>query len=199
MRLSAIFLVAFLSTGGSASALDTLTGNTVYMAIQCDIGRFAAITEEMGLDPAMKAAVEISWSIEDSTGGKMTFGLQGLLRKGIFFGPSGKSAVSVKRIGRYAIKTSFNVHEGNTAACGPKGQPRTWVGVFECLSGNTDPLKHGSTASCSMSRDFEGTLDADLQFMLVDVQGDHNAKATYLIKVDVPMEEKTKVALVRPR
>jgi hypothetical protein len=200
MRRTAIFLVAFLSMGGNGSAQDNiLTGNTVYQAIKCDIGRFAAIAEEMGLDPAMKAAIEISWSIKDSTGAEIAFGLQGVLKKfGISFGPTLKGAEKFERVGLYAIKGTFNVHEGNTKACGQKGLPQVWVGVFECLSGQVDPLRGGVTASCDQRRTFQGTLDAKLEFMYVgSVEGKYNATVTYFININVPVEEKTKVALIQ--
>src|SRR4051812_44680614 len=66
MRFLTIIILALMSVGQAAAA-EIFTNNTMFMRVQCEIGEFAKDAKSSGLDPAMKADVDFSWTVEKST------------------------------------------------------------------------------------------------------------------------------------
>jgi hypothetical protein len=137
MRFLAVVVLALLSVG-QASA-QGFTGNTVFMAVQCDVGRFAETARQIGLDPRMKADVDFSWTVEKSTKVETSVGISSWF-KWIVGGPTVKQSLSWEKIDDNHMKGHFNSHAKNTLGC-RKNVLKVPLGIRDCLADNTNVLK----------------------------------------------------------
>jgi hypothetical protein len=189
--LAAAILV--LTFAGEASA-QRFTGNTVFMAVQCDIGRFAETAGQVGLDPGMKSDVEFSWQLETSTKVEASFKFSEVV-KWLIGGPTVRAARSWKKLDDDRIKGTFNLHEKNTAAC-QKNVLQVPMGISDCLTENTEVLKRGGEASCERTRSVQGTLSVDGKVIIWVLEaaagGEYDVKATYKIRIAAPAREGSK-------
>jgi hypothetical protein len=193
MRFVAVVILALMSMG-QASA-QRFTGNTVFMAIQCDVGLFADTADKIGLDPRMKSDVDFSWTVEQSTKVETSLGVSGLI-KSLIGGPTVKAAKSWKRIDDKHMRGTFNIHERNALAC-QKNVLKVPLGIRDCLSENTDVLKNGAEASCSTTTVVGGMVSANGDVTLwkvldIGLGGEYDVKATYTIKIGAPAKEEKK-------
>jgi hypothetical protein len=198
MRFLAVLALALMSVG-QASA-QRFTGNTVFMAVQCEIGRFAESSDDVGLDPAMKSDGEFSWTVENTAKAEASFSISDLV-KWIAGGPTVKAARRWTKTDENLIKGTFNIHERNTEAC-KKNVLQVPLGIRDCLMENTEVLRQGKEAACNRTRVVQGTLSADGKVVVwkifeASAAGEYDVKATYIIKVSAPSkgEKKNEVAI----
>jgi len=193
--LCAAFL--FLLTG-SASAqtfqTDRLTGNTVFMAIQCDVGRFGKEAKMMGIDPSMKAHVKYSWKVEKAK--KLSVKAEISLSKFLEWltkGPNVEASIQWSRTNDDGIEGDFNIHEGNIEACNEKAKPRVPVGLWDCLTKNKLPIKAKIQSTCKRTLVAAGKLTAKgtIRWLIFEVEpsGDFDLKVTYDIAINAPARE----------
>ena len=195
MRIAAVVLLsAFIADNASAQLFETdkLTGNTVFMAIQCDIGRFSVPAAKAGIDQKMKASVMYSWEVEKSAKLAASVGITIIDR--ILEGPKVEASATWTKTDGNKLEGDFNINEGNTQACGARVRPRVPVGVYDCLVGNTMPLKGGKGATCDKTRIAAGKFIAKgkIRWLIFEAgpQGDFDIKVTYKISIIAPAKEK---------
>jgi hypothetical protein len=191
MRFVAVFILVMMSIG-QASA-QRFTGNTVFMAVQCDVGRFAETAQQIDLDPRMRADIDFSWTVEKSTKVDASVGLSSWF-KWLVGGPTVEQSLSWKKIDDNHMKGPFNIHEQNTAAC-QENVLKVPLGIHDCLADNTNVLKSGLEASCDKTTSVEGTLNAvgkiDWKVVEASLGGEWDLKATYRIIVSAPAKAET--------
>ncbi len=195
MRFLAIATLLLMSLGQACA--QRFTGNTVFMAVQCDIGRFAETASEIGLDPRMKADVDFSWSVDTSSKVETSWKISDLFRW-LVGGPSVRASRQWQKIDDQHITGAFNVHEENTEAC-QKNVLEVPLGIRDCLTDNTEVLRGGGKASCDKTRVVQGTLSGDGKIVIWkvlegEVGGEYDIKTTYKIKVGAPASEGSKTA-----
>jgi hypothetical protein len=192
MRFLLVLLFTIFFVGHASAQYDRLTGNTVFMAIQCDVGRFGALAKQAGIDPAMKAHVVYTWTVEKSQKVTASAGLSAMI-DWIIKGPSVEASVTWSRTDGNTIDGYFNITPGNKGACSRGDVPRVPVGIFDCLKGSTDPIKNKVVSKCERSRILAGNVTANGTFRWTVIQagagGNFDAKVTYNIKVDAPAAE----------
>jgi hypothetical protein len=195
MKFVLVFLFTFICIGTASAQYDRLTGNTVFQAIQCDVGRFGVTASKTGIDPKMQAHVVYSWTVEKSAKVTASFGLTAMV-DWIVKGPSVETSLTWSRTDGRTIDGNFNINEGNREVCRRGDIPSVPVGIFECLKESTDIIKAKVTARCDMVRILAGKVTANGTFRWIVIQagasGDFDAKVTYNIKVDAPAKEKKK-------
>jgi hypothetical protein len=190
MRFLAIVVIALMSAG-QAAADGIFTNNTMFMRVQCEIGEFAKDAKSFDLDPGMKADVDFSWTVEESTKAEGSGAINAI--KWLFGHVTVKQARGWEQKDKNEIVRPFNVHERNTEAC-QKGRLDVPLGIRECLLSSVDALKAGSTASCEKTKaigvktNAEGTVTL-LEVIEVGGGGEYNVKTTYNIKVSAPAKQ----------
>lgn len=195
MRFLAVATLVLMSI--SQASAQRFTGNTVFMAVQCDIGRFAETASHIGLDPQMKADIDFSWSVETSSKIETSWKISDLARW-LVGGPSVRAARQWQKIDRNHIQGPFNIHEENTAAC-QNDVLKVPLGIGDCLTNNAEVLRGGAEASCDETRVVEGTLSGDGKIVIWKVVegeagGEYDIKTTYEIKISAPAGEGKKAA-----
>ena len=145
MRFSAIVLLALMSVQ-SAAADDLFTNNTMFMRVQCEIGAFAKEAKSADLEPAMKADVDFSWTVEQTAKAKASAGWHWM-----FGGATVEQARGFQNKDKNQIARPFNIHEGNTEAC-QTDRLSVPLGIKECLMSSIDALKAGTNVSCERSQ-----------------------------------------------
>jgi hypothetical protein len=193
MRFLTALLVVVSSVGAASAQSVRFTGNTVFMAIQCDVGRFGIIAKKAGIDSGMQAHVKYSRSEDVSNKASAEVGLS--LAK-IFQGPSVKASRTWERTDGRTIEGKFKISEGNTGACGPHQTPRVDVGVMECLKDATTPIKSNVSINCDKTRIAAGKFTANgginWTFVKIAPEYDYDVKVTYTIHVDAPAKDDAK-------
>ena len=125
----------FLFAGTAAAQLGPqivkLTGNTVFMAIQCDVGRFGVVAKKSGIDPAMKAHVVYTYDVEQSQ--KVALLAGATIVKWIVEGPKVEASKTWSHTDERTWDGAFNINQENRAACGAKSRPRVPVGITIAL------------------------------------------------------------------
>jgi hypothetical protein len=184
MRFLAIVFLALISVG-PAAADDLFTNNTMFMRVQCEIGEFAKDVKSADLDPAMKADIYFSWTVEESTKAKASGGWHWL-----FGGATVEQARGWQNKDKNEIVRTFNIHEDNTEAC-QSNRLKVPLGIKECLMGSMDALKAGTNASCERSRSIGVNTNASGEVTLVkviQVKGEavYDVTTTYITKVSAP-------------
>ena len=184
MRFLAIVVLALMSVGQAAAA-EIFTNNTMFMRVQCEIGEFARDAKSLGLDPAMKADVNFSWTVEEKT----QVQAKGVIAW-LFGRVSVKQARGWEQKDKSEIARRFNLHERNAEAC-QNDRIKVLLGIRECLLGSIDALKGGANASCEKTKAIGVNTNAEGQVTLlkvIDVDGsaDYGVKTTYNVKVSAP-------------
>jgi hypothetical protein len=192
MRILVGFLFGFLFTTTASAQFDKFTGNTVFQAIQCDVGRFGAIAKRSGIDPRMKAHVVYSYTVEKSQKVAVSAGVTTIV-SWLVKGPSVEVARTWTRTNKNTLDGTFNINEGNTDVCKKGNVPSVPVGVFECLKDSIDPIKKKVVETCEDTRVAAGTLKADGTvkwiFVQAGAEGDWDIKATYNFRVEAPAKD----------
>ena len=191
MRFAAIVIIVLMSVAGQANA-QIFTGNTVFMQVQCEIGQFAKDTESIGLDPAMKAGVDFSWTVETSTKVQASVGILSSIKE-LFGGVTVKQARNWLQKGTKSIAGTFNIHEGNLGACQPD-RLQVDIGIHDCLMDSTDVLKYGSKVSCDTTNAVGANVSADGNLSLwkiitVGAGAEYDVATTYTIKIKAPAKK----------
>jgi hypothetical protein len=191
--MRAFFIVFFMLAGVSAALaaqFDKFTGNTVFQAIQCDVGRFGAYAADKGVDSKLKAHVTLTYTVEKSTKVDASAGIGPKAFKWLVAGPTVEVARTWTRTRKDTIDGAFNINEGNTQVCKKGDVPSVPVGIFACLRDSTDPLKNGKTITCDDTKVAAGTIKASGKitwiFVEAGAEGDWDIKATYDFKVEAP-------------
>lgn len=184
MRFSAIVFLALMSVQ-PASADDLFTNNTMFMRVQCEIGEFAKDAKSADLEPAMKADVDFSWTVEQSGKAKASGGW-----KWMFGGATVEQARGFQNKDKNQIARPFNIHEDNTEACQPD-RLHVPLGIKECLMSSIDALKAGTNVSCERSRSIGVNTNAQGEVTLVkiiQVKGEamYDVTTTYIMKITAP-------------
>lgn len=188
--LIVIFSVSFIQS--AAAQFDKFTGNTVFQAIQCDAGRFGKYAIEKGVDPRMKAHVVYSYTVEKSQKVAASIGLSRILEF-VMSGPSVRASRSWTRTDGNKLEGNFNINEGNTAACGGGDVPRVPVGIYACFKEATDGIKSNIVQSCDKTWIAAANVEANgtfkWYFIEAGVDGDYDAKVTYVMNVSAPAKD----------
>ena len=184
MRFLTIIILALMSVGQAAAA-EIFTNNTMFMRVQCEIGEFAKDAKSSSLDPAMKADVNFSWTVEKSTNVKASGGI-----KWLFGRVTVKQARGWAQTDKSKIARPFNIHEKNTEAC-QDDRLQIPLGIRECLFGSIIALKGGSDVSCEKTKVIGVNTDAKGEvtlFKVIEVEGEaeYDVKTTYNVKVSAP-------------
>ncbi len=184
MRFPAIMFLAFISVE-PAAAEELFTNNTMFMRVQCEIGEFAKDAKSADLDPAMKADIYFSWTVEESTKAKASAGWRWL-----FGGATVEQARGWQNKDKNEIVRTFNIHEDNTEAC-QTNRLKVPLGIKECLMGSIEALKGGTNASCERSRSVGVNTNANGDVTLVKViqvkgEAAYDVTTTYITKVTAP-------------
>jgi hypothetical protein len=165
------------------------SAQTVF-TFDCDVGRFSPNEVSRGNIVGRGTSTKVEASA----------GLSALI-DWIVKGPSVKASRQWTRTSAKSIKGTFNVHEENKGACGPRGLPRFDVGVRNCLNDNTIVPKNGSTAGLRFEarRPRERLLPTEqitfFKVTQVRASGDHDVKITYTIKINAPAKKNKKSRL----
>ena len=185
-------LLSFLFISSASAQYDRLTGNTIFQAIQCDVGRFGADAAKAGIDPQMKAHVVYSYTVEKSEKVIASARLSKMIGW-IIKGPSVEASRSWSQTDGNTVDGNFNINRGNKEVCLAGNIPKVPVGIYECLRNATEPIKAKVISRCEKTRIAAGKVTAkgtiDWILLEADVQGDFDAKVTYNIKVDAPTKE----------
>jgi hypothetical protein len=192
MRLAALIFFALISQTAFAQQQIVMTGETVYKAIQCDVGRFAA-SGGKGLDPKMKAHIKYTLTEEKVTKFSISAKL-GEVLKGIVEGPGVEASHNRDVTDGDTTEDDFNVHELNKGACF-KNHPD--VNVFKCLDGAKSRLRSkAAKVTCTHKVVIEGKFSASgkviIWFINVGPGFDADEKLTFDISVVVPAKEDDK-------
>jgi hypothetical protein len=184
MRFAAIVFLALMSVE-QAAAEELFTNNTMFMRVQCEIGEFAKDAKSADLDPAMKADIYFSWTVEESTKAKASGGWRWL-----FGGATVEQARGWQNKDKNEIVRTFNIHEDNTEAC-QANRLNVPLGIKECLMGSIDALRGGTNASCERSRSIGVNTNASGEVTLVKViqvkgEAAYDVTTTYTTKVSAP-------------
>jgi hypothetical protein len=189
MRLFAAFIVMLVTVSNASAQFDKFTGNTVFQAIQCDVGRFGDLATKSGIDPTLKAHVTYNYTVEKSTKVDASAGLSQVFKR-LVAGPSVEVAKTWTQTGKNTLDGNFNIHPGNMEVCKRGDIPAVPVGVYKCLKDSTIPLKNGTTITCADTKVAAGTLKANGKitwiFVTAGAEGDWDIKATYDFKVEAP-------------
>jgi hypothetical protein len=184
MRFFAIVFLALMSIE-QAVADELFTNNTMFMRVQCEIGEFAKDAKSADLDPAMKADIYFSWTVEETKKAKASAGWRWL-----FGGATVEQARGWQNKDKNEIVRTFNIHEDNTEAC-QGNRLKVPLGIKECLMGSIDALRGGTNASCERSRAIGVNTSANGEVTLVkviEVKGEavYDVTTTYITKVSAP-------------
>jgi hypothetical protein len=192
MRAFAAILLSFLFIGNAHAQYDRLTGNSVFLSIQCDMGKFAAVAAKAGLDQATKAHVSYSWTVEKSTKVSGSIGLAKFI-EWIVKGPSLDASATWTRSSSDSIDGNLNINQGNATVCKPNKKSIVYVGIFDCFKDSAQAIKAKFVKKCEKTQVFGGTVTANGTFQWTIIQvgasGNFDAKVTYKIEVDAPAKE----------
>jgi hypothetical protein len=187
VRFLAVVVLALMSVGQAAAA-EIFTNNTMFMRVQCEIGEFAKDTKSSGLALGMKADVNFSWTVEESTKAKASGGIRWLFGR-----VTVKQARGWEQKSKSEIARPFNVHEKNAEAC-QNDRLKVPLGIRECLLGSVDALKAGSNVSCEKTKAVGVNTNAEgevtlLQVIDVNAGAEYDVKTTYNVKVSAPTKQ----------
>lgn len=193
--LVVLFICFGISTADAQIAtIGKFTGNTVFMAIQCDMGRLGREAKAANLPADMKAQIKYSYSVEKSAKAELSLGIK--IVKWILEGPTVSAAATWTRTDEDNLEGPFNINRGNLKACDNKKRPRIPVGVYECFKDSMQPIASGLIKSCKRKRIVAGNLTAKgtIKWFIfeVDPAGTFDIKATYDISVSAPAKEEKK-------
>ena len=192
MKILVVLIFNVLFAGSAFAQFDKFTGNTVFQAIQCDVGRFAAVASRAGIDPKMKAHVVYSFTVEKSQKVVASAGLVAAFNW-LIKGPSVEASRTWSRTSKNTLEGNFNINEDNTGACKRGDVPSVPVGIFRCLRNSTIPIKKKIMQTCEDTKVAAGSLKANgtiqWTFVQAGAEGDWDIKATYNFKVDAPAKD----------
>lgn len=193
--LAVLFVCFAVSTADAQIAeIDKFTGNTVFMAIQCDVGRLGSVAKAAKLDPGMKAQIKYAYTVDKSAKVEASLGVK--VVKWILEGPSVSAAATWARTEEDSLEGPFNINQGNLKACGKKNLPRIPVGIYDCFKDSMQPIASGFVKSCKRKRIVAGNLTANgtIKWLVFEFEpkGTFDIKATYDIDVSAPAKDDKK-------
>lgn len=190
---AAAFCIALCSNGATAQQpIYNFNRTTVFRAMQCEIGLFAAEAKGKGLSEAMKAHVKYA-----TTGSKrIEVGAEAGFSLGkIFEGPKLSAEYDFERVDSATLEGKLNINKGNTATCvgKKKNAPAIPVGIRKCLKEGIEALQNEFAVTCQTKVNAKATFSASGKFIAwvvtigPSVSGD--IVVSYQIDIDAPAKE----------